>query len=195
MSKFALVFSLASLAASQSVFAADYPAKHCELFVDQVAAWNSTYGYSGMTLKIKTINERLDGAVKEVGFRSIVRSTPQIKDFCQRYNPDNGYANDCYQLDQWVDRPAREFFGPDYFRIDLVLKHDYTFEHVFEGAFYVKTDKGTRYWLNPAGEQNFFVDRNMYQNLLDLGSGGYYMRGREISTADKFKYLNPGGCR
>ncbi|MDZ4660562.1 MAG: hypothetical protein SGJ18_02965 [Pseudomonadota bacterium] len=190
---FALLLSL--LNSPMMVSAADYPANHCEIYVDKAAAWSSSYGYAGVTFKIKTMPSRIDGAIKQVGFHSIVRSTPKIEAFCKAHPPSNGNSNDCDFVDKWMDRPAQSFFGPDYFRIDFELYHMYTFDHIFEGVFYVETVKGTRYWLAPASGGNFFVDQNLRSNLLSLGSGGYFKQGKDLSTADVFDYVNPSHCR
>jgi hypothetical protein len=195
MNKTFAALSLALASLSLNAMAADLPASHCEIFVDKASAWSSSYGYAGVTLKIKTLNDRLDGAIKQVGYRSIVRSTPEIDAFCKAHPASSGWSHDCATVGVWTDRVAQPFFGPDYFKIQFELKHMYTFEHVFEGAFFVETDKGTRYWLNPSGGGDFFIDRNMRQDLLNRGSGGYYPQGKELVTADVFPYLNPAGCR
>ncbi|MEK6772902.1 MAG: hypothetical protein AABY64_03085 [Bdellovibrionota bacterium] len=187
---FSIFFSFSSV-----VSAADYPANHCEIFVDKVAAWSGTSGYAGLTFKIKTLNSRLDGAIKSVGYYSIVRSNPQIAAFCKAHPPSNGNSNDCNYVDKWIVRPAQAFFGQDYFSIDFVLYHQYDFVHVFEGAFVVETVKGTRYWLNPAKGGTFFLDDNLRSNLLKLGSGGYHRHAKDLNTATAFDYVNPLRCR
>lgn len=193
--KFSLIVFLSLFGMALSAFAADYNANHCEIFVDKVAAWSSTYGYTGVTFKIKTLNARLDGAIKMVGYRSILRSTPKIVNFCINHPPANGNSNNCDSIGKWVDRQAFAYFGSDYFKIDLELSHDYTFEHVYEGAFFVETVKGTRYWLHPAQGVNFFVDENLRSSLLMRGSGGHFKQGKDLNTADVFEYVNPLRCR
>ncbi len=184
-----------SLTIATSVFAADYDANNCEVFVDKVAAWGGSHGYRGLTFKIKTLNNRLDGAIKSVGFRSFVHSNPSVVDFCSKHPASNGNSNGCVSVGKWINRPAFEYFGSDYYKIDLELKHDYNFEHVYEGVIYVETVKGTRYWLKTAHGGNFFVDENMRSDLIRRGSGGYYRQGKDMSTADNFEYLNPSRCR
>ena len=36
---------------------------------------------------------------------------------------------------------------------------------VYQGAFYVETETGTRYWANPAGGGNFTIDQNLASTL------------------------------
>lgn len=190
-----LISFLFSLTIASTVFAADYRANNCEVFVDKVAAWSGSHGYRGLTLKIKTLNDRLDGAIKMVAFHSMVHSSPKVLDFCAKHPAANGNSNGCPNVGKWISRPAHPHFGSDYFKIDLELKHDYNFEHVYEGVIFVETVKGTRYWLKTGHGGNFFVDENMRSDLIRLGSGGYYRQGKDMSTADNFEYLNPSRCR
>lgn len=187
-----LVAVLLLLVSSKSI-AQDYGSTNCEVFVDQVAAWSGTYGYAGVSLYIKTLNDRLDGKIKQVGMAAQIVKTEAASKYCEK--SQNKELNDCNKLGVWQDLKAREFFSDDYYVLHLDLRHMNTFEHIWEGAIYVTTDKGVTLWLTPESDGNFFIDENMRKNVLDLGSGGYRHEGKKISTADKFNYLNPNRCR
>jgi hypothetical protein len=178
---------------STKIYAQDYDASNCEIFVDQVSAWSGTYGYAGVSLFVKTLNDRLDGKIKQVGMYAQIQSTEAARKYCEKSN--NKELNDCNKLGVWQDIKAQRFFADDYNVIHIDLRHMNTFEHIWEAAFYVTTDKGVTLWFTPESDGNFFIDENMRGNILDLGSGGYRHYGKKINTADKFIYMNPAKCR
>lgn len=187
----ALVASLfLSLLAPSRALAADYPASHCEVFVDRVGARNDSHAYNSLFFYIKTLNWRLDGPITSVGFHG--RALLANGGTC---------ASTDYQcisvVNIWKDYPAEAFMGAsDYWSLNLVLGHDFTARRYFEGAFYVQT-ANNRYWVNPAGGGNFYLDSNMFLNVRDAFGSPVYSQSPQnaINTADRFPYLNPGACR
>jgi hypothetical protein len=190
----ALVASLLlTLLAPSSAKAVDYPASHCEVFVDRVGAYRTSHGYSSLFFYIKTLNWRLDGPIASVGFHgrmmlangATCASAPSGDYGCQAdYNV-------------WKDYPASAHAGSaDYWSLNLVIGNDFILERYYEGAFYVRTTQGTTYWVNPWGGGNFFLDRNMHNNVqASLGRPAYSISiADSIRTADRFPYLNPGSC-
>lgn len=187
----ALVASLSlSLLASSSARAADYPASYCEVFVDRVGAYNNSHGYHSLFLYLKTLNWRLDGPIQSVGFHGIARLV----------NGGACASNDYQCLSEvniWKDYPTTAFAGSsDYWHLNLVLGSDFTAERYYEGAFYVQTPNN-RYWVNPAGGGNFFLDLNMFLNVRNAFGSPVYSQTPQnaLNTADRFPYLNPGYCR
>jgi hypothetical protein len=122
------------------------PAKYCEIFVDKVVAYHGAYSTPVITFFIKTLNTRLSASVEEVGFRS--------REF--GFDESNTYTHG-----SWLDRKARPFVdSDDYWMVSL------TGTMSFEGAFYVKTTDGMRYWVNPANGPNFVVQKDLFDRLI-----------------------------
>ncbi|WP_164014093.1 hypothetical protein [Pyxidicoccus trucidator] len=188
----ALVASLfLSVLAPSRAGAADYPASYCEVFVDRVGAYNTSHAYSSLFFYIKTLNWRLDSAVASVGFHGRM----------QLANGGTCSSTDYQCLSEfniWKDYPATAFMGAsDYWALNLVLGSDFTARRYYEGAFFVRTVNGNRYWVNPSGGGNFYLDSNMHINVRNAFGGQVYSQSIEtsINTADRFPYLNPGNCR
>ncbi len=193
--KFAPALLLASLCltllAPSRAQAVDYPASHCEVFVDRVGAYRTSHGYSSLFFYVKTLNWRLDGPIASVGFHG--RMVLANGGTC----PSSDYACQA-DVGVWKDYPTSAYQGAsDYWFLNLVLKHDFTVERYYEGAFFVRTTQGTTYWVNPSGGGNFYLDRNMHNNVeVSFGSPAYSQSvSTSINTADRFPYLNPGSCR
>jgi hypothetical protein len=178
------------LLASSPARAADYPASYCEVFVDRVGAYNTSHGYQSLFLYIKTLNWRLDGPIQSVGFHGIARLV----------NGGACASNDYQCLSEvniWKDYPTTAYSGAsDYWHLNLVLGSDFTAKRYYEGAFYVQTSNN-RYWVNPSGGGNFFLDGNMFNNVRAAYGSTVYSQSPQtaINTADRFPYLNPGSCR
>jgi hypothetical protein len=97
MKKFLTVIAL--LTSVSALAENHYPARNCEIFVDKVSSFYSSHGSIFLKFYIKTLNQRLDGAIKEVGFRYQTR------------NAMNGQI-----VEAWRNLPAGHFVGAqDYF--------------------------------------------------------------------------------
>jgi hypothetical protein len=171
--------------------AVDYPASHCEVFVDRVGAYRTSHAYASLFFYLKTLNWRLNGPIASVGFHG--RMLLSNGATC----PSTDYACQA-DFNVWRDYPASAYMGSaDYWSLNLVIDSDFIAERYYEGAFYVRTTQGTTYWVNPWGGGNFFLDRNMHTNVeASLGRAAYSQSTQDsINTADRFPYLNPGSCR
>jgi hypothetical protein len=178
-----IVLIAAVLAVAPAAIAgAHYPAHHCELFIDRVVAYQGNHALRAIKLYVKTLNERLDGPITEVGFRN------RRSGVSCGVNMDIGWNNT--HLDHFVD-------SNDYWVLDLPLASNYgQIRHV--GAFYVRTARDTYYWLHPADGENFVFDRRTHDDILNVMGLPYnYSTGPQsgVSTAQgKLRYFNPGGC-
>jgi len=195
---------------TQGLTASEQCSPGTAIFVDKVQYVGGDHGTARLHVWVKTLNDRLDGRITHVGFRarlSIVGVTPPVQ---SSSSCDN--FGDCAKVGQWVDYPFQSFFGAsDYFENDstpfpqdFYIENDFIHARSYEGAFYVETDKGTRYWANaPAssGDNNFHFDANMVQNVERI-QGSQHNYGvyspdstRAVATRESFPYLNPAGCR
>ena len=176
----------------------DFDADQCQLHMESAATW-STPGdmYEGLTFTIATENLKLDAPVRSVIFLAQLPSSPEISAFCKAQPKGAVASNDCDRTEQWMPYFAKPVAGDNdsHYRLDLDLRHGATFDHVYEGAFYVETTKGTRYWMHPSGGGNYFISRKTRQELLSLGSGGNYLHGREVAFARLRSLASGRGCR
>lgn len=180
-----------TLLAPSRAQAVDYPASHCEVFVDRVGAYRTSHAYASLFFYIKTLNWRLNGAITSVGFHG--RMLLSNGATC----PSTDYACQA-DVGVWKDYPASAYSGAtDYWFLNLVIDSDFIPERYYEGAFYVRTNQNTTYWVNPSGGGNFFLDRNMHNNVEASFGGSAYSQSvsTSINTVDRFPYLNPGSCR
>jgi hypothetical protein len=166
-------------------------AKNCEIFVDRAGAIVGEHGGTRVHFWIKTLNGRLDSQIKEVGFHGLQKwdATGTACD-----------ANDCNLKGKWADYVATPFEGAsDYFELDFYLTDDFMVHRSFEGAFFVRTQKGTTYWANASSStnKNFVVDENMFEHLWPLQSAPLFSAdpSQSVVVADRFPYLNAGSCR
>jgi hypothetical protein len=168
-------------------------ARSCEVFVDRATSSHGSHAISQMTFWLKLREARLDGDVKQVGFRYRATDANQV---CQR--PAYAGAPRCRDLDTWREIPATSFFGAkDYFELTLFISSDYNPSLQYEGVFFVETVKGSRYYAKPADGGNFFVNTEMVQNFdRVIGSKLYSVSQQQAPVvADRFLYLNPQSCR
>jgi len=163
----------------------DFHAGYCEVFIDRIVPVHGSHASTYLNVWVKTLNDRLDGEITKVAFYG--------------HHLDTGWCGDerCPEVwSAWEVRELDSFVGAsDYFEIPLFLSGDYSPMVQWEGAFYVETDKGTRYWTNAADGGNFFLDRNM-SDRLDQMRGGYNYTpspAYAIPTSE-FPYLNPDAC-
>lgn len=132
---------------------------------------------------------KLDGAAEEVGFYF--------------YAPQGG---DESSPAPWQHRLLKPFFGSqDYFEFYVVLMPDGHPSPVsFEGVFWVRTERGTTYWLHSADESHFIWDRDLHQSLIAMSNLPYERGMRVFHTREAREgahaqtlqnRLNPGTCR
>jgi hypothetical protein len=170
--------------ASTSALTSDIRATHCEIFVDRALPLTGSHALRKVHLYLKTLNDRLDGPIDKVGF------------YRQRTDQRCIGRPDCES--SWGEDRVEAFVGSsDYFEVDLFIGGDYSPEYRYEGAFYVQTTKGTKYWANTEEGGNFVIDGNMYRNLQGDRRGPYYQSNPQVArvAADEFPYLNPDRCR
>jgi hypothetical protein len=164
---------------------AHYRASYCEVFLDRVTPYVGSHGIKALEVYVKTLNDRLDARVVEVGFRAQVRA-------------ENGVVTT-----DWRNYPANTFPGAaDYFELSLPISSDFG-TTIREGAFYVKTAANTYYWAKlDAGNGNFLFDQPEFGAL--YGAAGYFQsanfspawdRGIDTRTTDAGRALNPSGCQ
>lgn len=171
----------------------DYYAKHCEIFVDRIGISGfGSYGSHSMVYSVKILPERLDGRVKNVGIR------------VKKYGTLMGEP---YEGD-WEETPGRLIGGGDYYQFYFSPGIHGT-SLTYEGAFFVETDKGTRFWLNPAWENVITKDGNFIltgTSAIDAARDACRAQGGSFSTCftaeahtrtygQVASVLNPGGCK
>ena len=188
---------LFALAAGHSTLAsaADVAATNCEAFVDKVRLNAGSHGFFGVKMYVKVLRERLDGDVVASGFYG---------DHRYRWSSGSEVADD-----GWRDYQGSPFLGAaDYFEVStdvyggFTISADYSSEHLYEGAFYVRTSAGTTYWIHAADSRNFQIYHAKIEALKGDDwslSAAAYRHMNDIrnvpSTADRLPYFNPGLCR
>jgi hypothetical protein len=185
--KFWLMTLFAGLISVPSVLAADVEATNCELFIDKVAAFQGGQRAKGMTIFVKTLNDRLDGPIAEVCFRN-------HQEFPVQWGRNPDWRN-------WHNEPLHAYhLASDYFfyRTDS-LASEYGGVQ-YEGVFYVRTQRGTVYWIHsPTENGNFVFDAQGHDNVL-LVRGWSDNTGEDAMNAvstqqSSMRYYNPMGCR
>jgi hypothetical protein len=128
-------------------------ATHCEAFVEKGAVVFGNGQRSELRFYIKIHPERLDGAVKYVGFHAFKEDVSGI---CSGPSPlTNPY---CAKVGIWSDYKSRPFVheSKDYFDVRIEASDIDGDMFSYEGVFFVQTDMGTRYWLHADRQsQNF----------------------------------------
>lgn len=161
-----LLLAGALLLVTQAFAYQDLPAKYCELFIDKVTVNPGKFDSRIVTIYLKTLNERLDGKIQEVGFRHMVHVSNQRGHYSSR---------------SWSNMKAVPFMNArNYFEISLPVSHGFG-NSLYTGSFYVLTDKGTTYWVNQRDEGNFNFNEGTYKWI-------------EGSLRIKMEYFNPTGC-
>lgn len=173
----------------------DVRASACEVFVDKVSP-RVYKDVRGVILYVKTLNDKLDGEVTEVGFYGHATT-----DGCTK----GPWDEECPGTFAWRSFKGEPHFGAkDYFEITLTVWNSMINKRIYEGAIYAKTSTGKTYWANPQGGGNFIIDYPMVENVLDLVPQcrdsnlvicGNADPSTRLSTADSFEYLNPDRCR
>lgn len=166
---------------SISAHAQNYPAKHCEIFIDRVATLTGEQHSSIILFFIKTLNHRLDSPVEEVGFRQQSKSL---------------YAGSL-SVSSWKNDLAKTYkYSPDYFTLAYTTSHDFGSTD-YIGSFYVKTRKGTYYWLKTIDGDNFEIDKGTFNKIVSF-------QGHQTNSLDpdlaaptqhnELSYFNPSNC-
>jgi hypothetical protein len=152
-------------------------ATSCELFIDKIVAYQGSHALRAVHFWVKTLNDRLDDDVVEVGLRArIIGAGAQT----------------------WHDRAMPRFFGAsDYFDIAFSVSSDFG-RTQYEGALYARTAAGTTYWFKPASGGNYFFDINTHDNVMyamQRSSNYDSSINAAVSTQrDDLAYFNPGLC-
>ena len=166
---------------SFNAHAQNYHAKHCEIFIDRVATLSGNQHSSIILFYIKTLNARLDSAIEEVGFRQQSKSL---------------YAGSM-SISNWKNDLAKNYkYSSDYFTLAYTTSHDFgSTEYV--GSFYVKTIKGTYYWLKTAEGDNFEINKGTFNKIVSF-------QGRRTNSLDpdqaaptqynELSYFNHSNC-
>jgi hypothetical protein len=170
----------------------DVRASYCEIFVDKSIVYRESSDDTHVTMWVRTNNTRLDSYVSGVGFygKASLESFECI-------------ANDkrpiCKGVNEWRDYPLMSFTQlPDYFLIDFAIASPEFGAKRFEGAFYIETVAGTRYWANAENFGNFIIDKTV-AGWVEKAMEGRTSTSSDIelavSTAESFYYFNPNRCR
>lgn len=170
-----------------SSFAADYDANYCEIFIDKVEAISGSHGIRRLVLYMKTLNERLDAEIDEVGMR---------------YKTSGGYRIYGEDIGKWYNVKMKSFLGAtDYFTLSLPITHDYTDPISYQAAFYLRTKNGTTLWLKDRYHQDFSFNLDGVNSIFEMqrvfGNAHHYSSNPDnaISAQDHFGgYYNPNGC-
>jgi hypothetical protein len=171
-------------------------ANHCEIFVDKAVPLIDSHGFRGLRLYAKVLPARLDGAIAEVGF---VGHVEDPEGACAREPAPRG----CEVVGPAVELTAPAFLGaPDYFELDLVIDHDFTFEHRFVGEPRVVTAAGTDLRLVAPDGGPLVLDRfghgRLQEDLRGIGYDDFFTPvdvGAIPTTAGFYPYLNRDRCR
>ena len=152
-------------------------ATNCELFIDKIVAFQGSHALRGVHLWVKTLNDRFDDEVTEVGFR-------------HRQIGTSSYP--------WVDQKFYRFYGAsDYFEMSYTVSSDFG-RSQYEGALYARTAAGTTYWFKPADGRNFFVDINTHDNVMNAMHRSYNydssINNAVPTQRDDLAYFNPSRC-
>ncbi len=170
-----------------SAFAgANYDAKNCEIFIDKFEMSRSSHGVIAITPYVKVLKSRLDGAIVAVGLYNQTTTT---------YN-NNGSPQ--VNKTPWRDDLTFSSVSPtdDYWSLysGFAVHSDYS-SNVIEGVFYVRTDKGTTYWVKSSEGGNFTFDANAWQNLVNLPGSAKSAYLWSVSTQrPELRYYNPQNC-
>ena len=152
MKKILFLLSLVASLFSTNLFAADYKARNCEIFIDRALVVSGSHAAKTLVLFIKTLNTRLDSAILEVGF----------------YNQETkiGPRTQTPTTSPWTSIVGRNFPNAnDYFIVSIPVSNDYL-NAQYEGAVYVKTVNGTTYWAQANDEKNFVFTKQTADYLL-----------------------------
>lgn len=136
-------------------------ATHCEIFIDKAAISETTDPTTGglvqdLYLFIKIYANRLDSGVRRVRYYGEYTQSSM-------YGRNGG--------DNWSEKNLdRQDEAADYFGTKLPLVKLYKYagteqKEVFRhsGAFYVESEKGTRYWANAQSQNNFDFNMDFFK--------------------------------
>jgi hypothetical protein len=181
---FLLYLTLAAMAGgTASALTGDhYDVRHCEIFVDKVQAYVSSHGAHGITFYLKTLNDRLDSEITEIGIR-------------QQVTTRSHYGNE-QSVSDWYDEKAQNWFGADdYFRLSVYLGSEFS-SRLAEGIFFVRTRLGTTYWLRGRDGRNFRLNDTLFYTVRDLYYSPRYSFFDMVPTQSELVLaeLNPDFC-
>lgn len=156
-----------------------FEATHCEFHIEKMRLQENSYQTLAANLYIKVALPHLDGPVKEVGFRTQAHVKRGQGDLL---------------AEEWRNLPAARvnpFGDNDQWRLTLLLKAG-NLSAIYEGAFYLLTERGTWYWLHPMndGRDNFWVttDTFTFENELALHE-------LWVNDFERLRSFNPKRCQ
>lgn len=173
-------------------------AKHCEVFIDKVTY--TKYGMNFLYAFLKVHLDRLDAPIKRIGFMGKKRFETTA--------PGTGEVT-TYESDWSKVVEASSHLGSDhYFWVSFHVsgaRYGFQMKGVYQGAFFVETQKGTYYWVNESlqSERNFTINQPMFKlleeklrdvSLWDLG-GPYRHITKVPQASEIIPELNPQKCR
>ncbi|OFZ20661.1 MAG: hypothetical protein A2X94_04070 [Bdellovibrionales bacterium GWB1_55_8] len=118
-----------------------YYVQNCEMFVDRMLTRTDAGGATHLLFFIKVQNDKFDGPIVESGFQSQTRM--------------KGPGGIVEIQETWRLSVNRELEG--YRILNLPIgNEDHSFS--FRGAFFVKTNKNSYYWIKPRDGTQFVID-------------------------------------
>lgn len=166
-----------------------YSARNCEIFVDKIGMTTGSHGSASVHVFIKTTNSHLDSRIVRVGAR--IRATHRSQ-------------SGTNVLD-WTNDTVPSFVGSsNYFEFSRSLGSDFG-SSSYDTAFFVQTERGTFYWLNPQWQNsvvsngNFRIDENFFEEAKRVSGIQYPYRGPITDSVGTLSYpfdvMNPQGCK
>lgn len=158
-----------------------YTADNCEIFVDKILTTQGSHYSAGVAVYVKTLNERLDSRIAEVGFRH------------KRTGRDmSGVVNDPWRNEKLI----QHYGAANYWQFSHPTTHDWG-TYSYEGSLYVRTTKGTTYWAKPSRGSDFLFDPKFAADLFNVTKKSAYDPKPEYAypvQRSEFGYLNPKNC-
>lgn len=167
-------------------------ANHCEVFVSRIGISSDVTSFDSrwVSIYLKVLNERIDGNVVEIGARA------------QRtvYHSLGSSTYEWQTLDSFPVAGRGDLLEiPFKVAVRNYTVQKYSNRQKYEVAFFLRTDKGTTYWVKDSARRNFIVDENTYKNAASqLGFDEYNHPGyaplENSILSNEFPYYNPGNC-
>jgi hypothetical protein len=179
-----------TLSFTPNVFAANLPAKNCEIFIQDLTAKPGSHGSAETMINVKVKYFGNGELVRRVGFYSTQSTLDLGNGQSCSWNVSAGQTS-------WkiIDGARGAAEGNSIFVLGIqtgsVSSLCGGYDFATEGAFFVETNFNT-YWLNPNMDSNqyFTFDQNGFNFLNQRGA----YQAISTSRAD-MKYFNPAACR
>ena len=185
------VLALTVAAFSISSYAADLPARNCEIFLKKVTTKPNSHGIADMEVLVK-VGWIGDGeTILRVGLYSSL-STQDLGNSAECHTSATPWGGSTWKN---TDASPGESVGESTFRFPIstgsVGDRCRGYQGSTQASFFVQTNKNT-YWLNPNLDSNqyFVFDRNGFDILQNRGG----FSGLSTTRSD-MKYYNPQNCQ